>query len=69
MPPQCDGKPQNGNNKKNKLSSLSLNNLLGAFLVLLVGLSLSLLAFLGEKIHAAAQILNCKKSQIIHGNI
>ncbi len=49
MPPQCNGKPQSGN-KKTKLSPLSLKNLTGAFLVLLVGLSLSLWAFVCEKI-------------------
>jgi hypothetical protein len=49
MPPQCNGKPQMGS-KKTKLSPLSMNNLTGAFLVLLVGLSLSILAFLVEKI-------------------
>jgi hypothetical protein len=48
MPPQCNGKPQSG--KKKELSPLSLKNLTGAFLVLLVGMSLSLLAFLGEKV-------------------
>jgi hypothetical protein len=48
MPPQCTGKPQNG--QKRKLSPLSIKNLTGAFVVLLVGSSLSLLAFLGEKI-------------------
>jgi hypothetical protein len=41
MPPQCDGKPKNSE-KGNKLAPLSLNNLTGAFIVLLVGLSLSL---------------------------
>jgi hypothetical protein len=51
MPPQCDGKPPNGNGKnKKKLSPLSLNNLTGAFIVLLVGLALSLIVFLGEHI-------------------
>ncbi|EFX82191.1 hypothetical protein DAPPUDRAFT_316806 [Daphnia pulex] len=49
MPPQCNGKPQSGHKKK-KTSPLSLKNLTGAFLVLLVGLSLSLLAYLCEKI-------------------
>ncbi len=49
MPPQCNGKPPNGNKTK-KLSPLSLKNLTGAFLVLLVGLSLSILAFLVEKV-------------------
>jgi len=49
MPPQCNGKPQNGNKKKKQLP-LSLKNLTGAFLVSLVGLSLSILAFLWEKI-------------------
>jgi ionotropic glutamate receptor len=49
MPPRCNGKPEI-RSKKTKLSPLSLNNLTGAFLVLLVGLSLSILAFLGEKI-------------------
>jgi hypothetical protein len=50
MPPQCDGKPQSGNKKKKTTTPLSLKNLTGAFLVLLVGLSLSLLAYLCEKI-------------------
>ncbi|EFX82390.1 hypothetical protein DAPPUDRAFT_316803 [Daphnia pulex] len=49
MPPQCTGKPQSGN-KTQKLSPLTLKNVTGAFLVLSVGFSLSLLAFLGEKI-------------------
>jgi hypothetical protein len=48
MPPQCNGKPHSGN--KTKTSPLSLKNLTGAFLVLLVGLSLSILSFLIEKI-------------------
>jgi hypothetical protein len=34
---------------------LSLKNLTGAFLVLLVGMSLSILAFLGEKIVSIRQ--------------
>nr|CAH0113367.1 unnamed protein product [Daphnia galeata] len=56
MPPQCDGKLQNGNGKnKKKLSPLSLNNLTGAFVVLLVGLSLSLIVFLGEHIVALSK--------------
>ena len=48
MSPQCDGKPQNNGNgkKKKKLSPLSLNNLTGAFFVLLVGLTLTLFVFL-----------------------
>ena len=51
MSPQCDGEPPNGNGKnKKKLSPLSLNNLTGAFVVLLVGLALSLIVFLGEHI-------------------
>jgi hypothetical protein len=50
MPPQCDRKTKNSENG-NKLAPLSLNNLTGAFIVLLVGLSLSLLTFLCEKIH------------------
>jgi hypothetical protein len=49
MPPQCNGKPQSGNKKK-KTTPLSLKNLTGAFLVLSVGLSLSFLAFLVEKV-------------------
>jgi ionotropic glutamate receptor len=49
MPPQCTGKPQTGKKTK-KLSPLTLKNLTGAFVVFLIGLSLSLLAFLGEKI-------------------
>jgi ionotropic glutamate receptor len=47
MPPQCHGEAQSGK-KTNKISSLSLKNVVGAFVVLLVGFSLSLLAFLGE---------------------
>ncbi len=50
MPPQCNGKPQSGNKKKKTTTPLSLKNLTGAFLVLSVGLSLSLLAYLCEKI-------------------
>jgi hypothetical protein len=49
MPPQCTGKPQSEKKSKgNKLTRLNMNNLTGAFIVLLVGLSLSLLAFLCE---------------------
>ncbi|XP_046641479.1 ionotropic receptor 93a-like [Daphnia pulicaria] len=54
MPPQCNGKPPNGNKTK-KLSPLSLKNLTGAFLVLLVGLSLSILVFLIEKINSVSK--------------
>nr|CAH0102975.1 unnamed protein product [Daphnia galeata] len=49
MSPQCDGKPQNVN-KKDKVMPISLKKVTGAFLVLLGGMSLSILAFLGEKI-------------------
>ncbi|XP_046449191.1 ionotropic receptor 93a-like [Daphnia pulex] len=49
MPPQCNGKPPMESKKKKQLP-LSLKNLTGAFVVLLVGLSLSFLAFLCEKI-------------------
>ncbi|EFX82357.1 hypothetical protein DAPPUDRAFT_316873 [Daphnia pulex] len=50
MPPQCTGNVHSGTKMpKNKLMPLSLKNLTGAFLVIAVGLSLSLLAFLGEK--------------------
>lgn len=52
MPPQCNGKPPSGNKTPNKSSSLSLKNLTGAFIVIAVGLGLSLLAFLGENIVA-----------------
>jgi hypothetical protein len=57
MPPQCEGKPQNNGNgkKKKKLSPLSLNNLTGAFVVLLVGLTLSLFVFLVEHIVALSK--------------
>jgi hypothetical protein len=54
MPPQCNGKPPNGNKTK-KLSPLSLKNLTGAFLVLLIGLSLSILVFLIEKINSVSK--------------
>lgn len=52
MPPQCKGKIKNGYTppNNNKHPPLSLKNLTGAFIVLSVGLSLSLLAFLCEKI-------------------
>ena len=68
MSPQCDGKPQNNGNgkKKKKLSSLSLNNLTGAFFVLLVGLTLSLIVFLVEHIVAISKgrrILRTSESQ------
>jgi hypothetical protein len=56
MPPQCNGKPPSG--KKKELSPLSLKNVTGAFVVLLVGMSLSLLAFLGEKIISRQQLRN-----------
>jgi hypothetical protein len=48
MPPQCDGKKNSPT--RNKVSRLSFNNMAGAFMVLGVGLSLSVLAFIGEKI-------------------
>ncbi|XP_046448145.1 glutamate receptor ionotropic, delta-1-like isoform X1 [Daphnia pulex] len=53
MPPQCNGKPPTGvNSPGNNPSRLSLKNLTGAFLVLLVGLGLSFMAFLFEQIVA-----------------
>jgi hypothetical protein len=60
MPPQCNGKPQSGNKKK-KTTPLSLKNLTGAFLVLLIGLSLSILSFLIEKINSVSK---CRRSRI-----
>jgi ionotropic glutamate receptor len=62
MPPQCTGKPQSG--QKQKLSPLSLKNLTGAFIVLLVGLSLSLLAFLGERIVFRREQLRIKVNEL-----
>ena len=50
MPPQCNGKDPT-KTSGNKLSALSFKNLTGAFLLLAVGLSLSLLVFLLEQIH------------------
>ncbi|XP_057365455.2 glutamate receptor ionotropic, delta-1-like [Daphnia carinata] len=51
MPGQCMENIKSGYSKpKNKHPPLSLKNLTGAFLVLLVGLCLSLLAFLGERV-------------------
>jgi hypothetical protein len=52
MPRQCKGKIKNGYTppNNNKHPPLSLKNLTAAFIVLSVGLSLSLLAFLCEKI-------------------
>jgi ionotropic glutamate receptor len=50
MPPQCNGKAPT-KRSGNKLSALSLKNLTGAFLLLAVGLSLSLLVFLLEQIY------------------
>lgn len=50
MPPQCDGKPQIANKGPKRNSSLSFKNLTGAFIVIALGLSLSLLTFLCEQI-------------------
>jgi lipopolysaccharide export LptBFGC system permease protein LptF len=51
MPPQCTGDIKSGNRKsKNRNSSLSLKNLTGPFLVLAIGVSLSLMAFIFENI-------------------
>nr|CAH0101879.1 unnamed protein product [Daphnia galeata] len=50
MPPQCNGKDPT-KTSGNKLSALSFKNLTGAFLLLAVGLSLSLLVFLLEQIY------------------
>jgi hypothetical protein len=61
MPPQCSGKPQSGNKKKKTTTPLSLKNLTGAFLVLLIGLSLSILSFLIEKINS---VYKCRRSRI-----
>jgi ionotropic glutamate receptor len=49
--------------KSNKLSPLSLKNLTGAFVVLLVGFSLSLLAFLGEKIVSIREQFRIRKDK------
>lgn len=62
MPPQCDGKPKSG--KKKKLSPLSMKNLTGAFIILLVGFSLSLLAFLGERIISITERKRMKTNEI-----
>ena len=50
MPRQCNGKPQSGNKGPKRNSSLSFKNLTGAFIVIALGLSLSLLALLCEQI-------------------
>jgi hypothetical protein len=53
MPGKCEANYKTGYNAlptDNQHKPLTLKNLTGAFLVLLVGLSLSLLAFLYEKI-------------------
>jgi ionotropic glutamate receptor len=56
MPPQCTGNIQSGHRKaRNKTSSLSLKNLTGPFIVIAVGLSFSLLAFLLEHILCAQE--------------
>jgi hypothetical protein len=66
MPPQCNGEPQSEKtNPNNKVSRLNLKNLTGAFVVLLVGLSLSLLTFLCEIIISK---LNRKWPDAIAGN-
>lgn len=53
MQPQCNGEPPTGvKSPGNNRSRLSLKNLTGAFLVLLVGLGLSFMAFLFEQIVA-----------------
>jgi hypothetical protein len=50
MPPQCNGKAPS-KKSGSKLSALSFKNLTGAFLLLAVGLSVSLLVFLLEQIY------------------
>jgi hypothetical protein len=52
MPRQCKGKIETGYKtpENNKHSPLTLKNLTGAFIVILIGLSLSILAFICEKI-------------------
>jgi hypothetical protein len=65
MPPQCPGKAQSGK-KTNKLSPLSLKNVIGAFVVLLIGFSLSLLAFLGEKIVSIREQFRIRKDKKLH---
>jgi hypothetical protein len=50
MPPQCNGKPPSGNKGPQKKSLLSFRNLIGAFILIGVGLSLSILVFLCEQI-------------------
>jgi hypothetical protein len=57
MPPQCSGNIHGNKmpDKKHK-PALSLKNLTGAFLVIAVGLSLSLLVFLIEKIISVSKI-------------
>jgi hypothetical protein len=53
MQPQCNGEPRTGvKSPGNNPSRLSLKNLTGAFLVLLVGLGLSFMVFLFEQIVA-----------------
>jgi hypothetical protein len=53
MQPQCNGEPPTGvKSPGNNPSRLSLKNLTGAFLVLLVGLGLSFMTFLFEQIVA-----------------
>jgi hypothetical protein len=50
MPRKCMANIKYGYNTETKPSPLTLKNLTGAFIVLLIGSSLSLLAFLCEKI-------------------
>jgi hypothetical protein len=53
--------PKKKKKKRKKLSPISLKNLAGAFVVLSVGLSLSLLAFLGEKIVSRREQFRIRK--------
>jgi hypothetical protein len=56
MPPQCTGNIHGNKMPDKKHKPLSLKNLTGAFLVIAVGLSLSLLVFLIEKIISVSKI-------------
>jgi hypothetical protein len=55
LPTPCNEKPTNGKSSRKKNPSLSFKNLTGAFLVIAVGLCLSILVFLLELIVSMAK--------------
>lgn len=66
MPSQCLENIGNGHKSKtSKPLSLSLKNLAGAFLVWLIGISLSFVSFLNEKIQVNTYLIQARNSKVI----